>query len=257
MSTAYHSQTDGQMEIINQVIESYLQSYCNNEPNVWAWMLAMAKYGYNNSNHSAAKISPFYPNYGFKPRTNWPTDVEFSYPASEHCGYYMTSVHLKLSEQLEQSIEDMWKYNDKKPMSIEPLNNGELVILNHKNMRAIHCCKTLEDKMYGPFEVIAPRKNGRYCTVKLAKAWKIYPTFNISLLEQYRGTNLKKQVDEIDADNAGWKMGSLIANGYSDDDPMTQICLVKWEEYSHDENTWEMYENAVEDWLDLLKEYYG
>jgi len=31
MSTAYHPQTDGQTERINQVIESYLQSYCNYE----------------------------------------------------------------------------------------------------------------------------------------------------------------------------------------------------------------------------------
>jgi len=29
MSTAYHPQSDGQMERINQVIESYLRSYCN------------------------------------------------------------------------------------------------------------------------------------------------------------------------------------------------------------------------------------
>jgi hypothetical protein len=36
VSTAYHPQTDGQTERINQVIESYLRSYCNYEQNDWA-----------------------------------------------------------------------------------------------------------------------------------------------------------------------------------------------------------------------------
>jgi len=77
MSTAYHPQSDGQTERINHVIESYLRFYCNYEQNDWASMLAMAEDAYNNSKHSATKISPLYGNYGFKPRTNWPTEVQF------------------------------------------------------------------------------------------------------------------------------------------------------------------------------------
>jgi len=67
MSLAYHPQTDGQTEHVHQVIESYLQSYCNYEQNDWASMLAMAKYVYNNLKHSSTRISPCYANYGFEP----------------------------------------------------------------------------------------------------------------------------------------------------------------------------------------------
>jgi transposase InsO family protein len=63
MSTAYHPQTDGKTERINQVIKSYLRSYCNYEQNDWASMLTMAECAYNNSKHTATKISPFYANY--------------------------------------------------------------------------------------------------------------------------------------------------------------------------------------------------
>lgn len=42
MSTAFHPDSDGQTERINQVIESYLQSYCNYEQDDWVSMLAMA-----------------------------------------------------------------------------------------------------------------------------------------------------------------------------------------------------------------------
>ena len=55
MSTVYHPQSDGHMERIYQVLESYLLSYCNYTQNDWASMLAMAEYAYNNSKRSSAK----------------------------------------------------------------------------------------------------------------------------------------------------------------------------------------------------------
>jgi len=100
MSTAYHPQTDGQTERINQVREAYLRAYCNYEQNDWSEMIAMAKYAYNNSKHSVTKISPFYANYGYEPRTNWPTEIQFQNPASELYSHYMTSIHDKLKERL-------------------------------------------------------------------------------------------------------------------------------------------------------------
>jgi len=100
MSMAYHPQMDGQTERINQVIDSYLRSNCNYEQNDWASMLAMAKHAYNNSKNESTKISPFYVNSGFEPRTTWPAEIQFQNPASELYGHYMTSVHKKLKEWL-------------------------------------------------------------------------------------------------------------------------------------------------------------
>jgi hypothetical protein len=76
-------------------------------------MLGMAEYAYNNCKHSAAKISPFYANYGFEPRTNWPMEVQFRNPASELYGHYMASVHTKMTEELKVSMEAMGKYYDR------------------------------------------------------------------------------------------------------------------------------------------------
>jgi hypothetical protein len=130
-------------------------------------------------------------------------------------------------------------------------------MLNGKNIRAKHRCKKLEDMMYGPFEVIETEKNGRYCKLKLSDSLKIQPTFNITLLERCRGTNPKKQVVERVADDAGWKMESIIASGPSDNDIRKHVYLVKWEGYSHDENMWETYENVADCSMDLLKDYYS
>jgi hypothetical protein len=95
----------------------------------------------------------------------------------------MNAFHSKLSNQLEQSIQAMSKYYDKKRKSIELFTKGEFVMLNAKIIRAKHRCKKLEDKMYGRFEVLATGNNGRYSTLKLPETWKIHLTFNIALLE--------------------------------------------------------------------------
>jgi hypothetical protein len=105
MSMACHPQTDGQTEHINQVMESYLRWYCNDEQNDWVSMPAMAKYSDNNSKHTATKISPFYANYGFEPRTTSHTEIEFRNPKSEMYVHYMTEIHRRLKERLTESVE--------------------------------------------------------------------------------------------------------------------------------------------------------
>ena len=83
MSTAYHPQTDGQTERVNQILESYLRNYVNYEQDNWAEMLPMAEFAYNNSATTATTISPFFANYGYHPRSNWPRpDEEIRNPAS-------------------------------------------------------------------------------------------------------------------------------------------------------------------------------
>jgi len=130
-------------------------------------MLAMAEYAYNNSKHASTKISPFYANYGFEARTTWPTDIQFRNPASEMYGHYMNEVHQKLKQWLSESVEMMQKHYSKRRKIMESLKKGELVLLNGRNIRAKHRCKKLEDKMFGPFEVISVGSNNRYCKLKL------------------------------------------------------------------------------------------
>jgi len=61
--TAYHSQTDGQTERINQELEQYLRVFIDHRQEQWSDWLGTAEFVYNNKIHAATKISPFKANY--------------------------------------------------------------------------------------------------------------------------------------------------------------------------------------------------
>src|SRR5436853_1334020 len=112
-STAFRPQTDGQTERINQTLEQYLRQYCNYEQNDWYELLPLAEYAYNNSTTTATQLSPFYANYGFHPRTNWPVEMESKNPASKNYAHWMTNVHELCIGRLEQTRERMGRYYDR------------------------------------------------------------------------------------------------------------------------------------------------
>jgi len=68
MSTAYHPQTDGQTEHINQALEQYLRCYVNYNLSNWLDLLPSAEFAYNNQAHKGIKESPFYLEYSRHPR---------------------------------------------------------------------------------------------------------------------------------------------------------------------------------------------
>jgi len=67
-STAFHLQTDRQMERANATLEQYLRAYCNYQQDDWERLLPIAEFCYNNTQTGTTKITPFFTNYGFHPR---------------------------------------------------------------------------------------------------------------------------------------------------------------------------------------------
>ena len=63
-STAYHPETDGQTERVNQVIEDILRAYCSREPKAWFHYLPLVEFAYNSSYHRSIGMSPFKALYG-------------------------------------------------------------------------------------------------------------------------------------------------------------------------------------------------
>jgi hypothetical protein len=66
-TTAYHPQTDGQSERVNQFIEMFLRCFVHDNPQHWRRWLPLAEFWYNSSYHPALGISPFKALYGCEP----------------------------------------------------------------------------------------------------------------------------------------------------------------------------------------------
>ena len=64
MSTAYHPQTDGQTEQVNQVLEQYLWCYIDYNLSNWLDLLPSTEFAYNNQVHKGIKESLFFLEYG-------------------------------------------------------------------------------------------------------------------------------------------------------------------------------------------------
>jgi len=61
--TAFHPQTDGQTECINQELKQYLQFFVDHRQKNWPEWLASAEFAINNKVHLTTKMSLFMANY--------------------------------------------------------------------------------------------------------------------------------------------------------------------------------------------------
>jgi hypothetical protein len=113
-TTAYHPQTDGQSEHVNQCVEMFLRCNVQETPKQWRHLLPMAELWYNSCFHTALGCSPFQalydhkPNFGalpeLEPDANSPVDGFFSEQAA----------HLELlTRNLDAAQKRMKKYADK------------------------------------------------------------------------------------------------------------------------------------------------
>ena len=71
LSTAFHLETDGQTERINQTIEQYLRHYCSWKKDDWLELLLMAQFTYNSAKYETTGMSPFEANYEMLPKQTW------------------------------------------------------------------------------------------------------------------------------------------------------------------------------------------
>lgn len=63
-SFAYHPQTDGQLEVVNRCVETYLRCFVGERPFLWLQYLCWVEYWFNTNYHSTTQMTPFKALYG-------------------------------------------------------------------------------------------------------------------------------------------------------------------------------------------------
>jgi hypothetical protein len=66
-SSSYHPQTDGQTEVINRCLQTYLRCFVSLRPKDWMQFLTLAEYWHNTNVNSSTGYTPFEAVYGCKP----------------------------------------------------------------------------------------------------------------------------------------------------------------------------------------------
>lgn len=246
MSSAYHPETDGQTEVINRCLESYLRCFASEQPKAWAHWIPWAEFWYNTTYHESIGKSPFEVVYGRPP----PALTRFLSNETK-----VAAVALELTERDEalnqlklhllKAQQQMKAYADRKRRDLH-FEIGEWVFLKLRPHRQQSVVKRINQKLaarfYGPFQVIAKVGEVAY-KLKLPDQSRIHPVFHVSVLKKAVGNyqvqgELPREL-EINLEEDIYPDKILGSRITLQDGVAIPQSLVQWKNKTVDDVTWE------------------
>jgi len=113
LSTAFHPQTDGQTERMNQELEQYLRMFIDHRQEQWPEWLGTAEFAYNNKVYIGTKMSPFKTNNGQDPRMGFELRKKGKFEEANKFVERMQEIQREAKVALVKAQEDMKKYADR------------------------------------------------------------------------------------------------------------------------------------------------
>ena len=153
-SSAYHPQTDGQTERINQILEDMLRACALTYSQKWDDCLPLAEFAYNNSYQESIKMAPFEALYGRRCRTplNWSEAGERNFFGPDIVNEAEEQVQL-IQKNLKAAQSRQKSYADKKRQAIS-FQVGDQVYLRVSPMKGV--------QRFGVKGKLAPRYVGHF-----------------------------------------------------------------------------------------------
>ena len=233
LSTAFHPQTDGQTERLNQTLEQYLRCYVNYKQDNWVELLPTAQWAYNSSDNEAIGMSPFKANYGYEPELTV-QQAQKDVPTAKKWAQELEKIHSHLQQEWIFLQNRMKHYADKKRLEGPTLKEGDKVYLLRRNIKTKRPSNKLDWKKIGPFKIEKKVSEINY-RLSLPNTMKIHPTFHISLLEPApQNAKLETQI-EVD-DEYEYEVERILDDR---EGQQGKEYFIKWKGYEHSENTWE------------------
>ncbi|WVZ15409.1 hypothetical protein V8G54_012975 [Vigna mungo] len=237
-SSAYHPQTDGQTEVVNRTVETYLRCFVSGHPKQWVQWLSWAELWFNCSYNASIKMSPFKALYGCDPPTIVPFRQETTVVAAvDQLLASHDTILLELKQNLVKAQLRMREQVDKHRREVE-FEVGDMVYLKFQSYKFRSLARKENEKLsprfYGPFE-IEERIGAVAYKLKLPEYSRVHPVFHVSQLKRAPPASIPGQqlpaglTEEWDARSATthkWKIEVLI----------------KWVHLPQHDNTWEEFE---------------
>jgi len=239
MSTAFHLQTDGETERVNQELEQYLRVFGNFQQDNWVELIPFMEFAHNARQHSTTGKSPFEIWYGFQPEFIPPVNFATKIPTVEERLRTLDQVKTEVTTALKVAAEVMKR--SKKPTHEHKFKTGDLVWLEGTNVHTTHPKAKLAPRCHGPFKVISTW--GVNCKLQLPKSWRIHPVFHNSLISPYQettahGPNFTRPTPEIvQGEDDHYEVEKVLQSRLSPNKKGI-LYLIKWKGYLDSENSW-------------------
>lgn len=249
-TTAYHPESDGQTERVNQCLEQYLRCMTFKEPKKWCDWLPAAEWWYNTSYHTAIKMSPFQALYEYSP----PHITEIAIPCdiSEEAHVTLTEkdqMIKRLQHNLQQAQQRMKKFADLHRTE-RSFDVGDMVYLKMQPYRetalGLRNSLKLTSKWYGPFRVL--NKVGKVAyRLQLPEGTLLHNVFHVNQLKKHLGPKAvpNSQLPLLTSDGkvkvapVAVLQRRQVPRSAGDYDVAVPQWLVQWESMTPDEATWE------------------
>jgi len=189
MSTAFHPQTDGQMERVNQELEQYLRMFIDYQQEQWLDWLGTAEFAYNNKAHSSTKTLSFKANYRQDPRMEFEVRKKGKYERAEKFVVKMKEIQEEAKAALGKVQKKIKKYVNRKRAKVNEYKVGDLVMLSTKNLKyqmTGRRTEKLTERFVGSYR-IKKIISSNTVELELPSIVKIHSVVNVSRIRRYVG----------------------------------------------------------------------
>jgi hypothetical protein len=245
LSTVYHPETDGQTEVVNRCLETYLRCFITDQPKTWASWVHWAEYMFNTSYHSATEKTPFEIVYGRPPPQlhRW-IQGETRVEAVQRDLLDRDEALRQLRNQLLRAQEKM-KHQADKRRNDRSFVCGEWVFVKLRAHRQQSVVTRINAKLaaryYGPYPIIEKIGAVAY-KLKLPEGSRVHPVFHVSLLKKVVGNyqedeELPELLDE--PVEAYYPEAVLASRRVKHQREEVKQVLIHWQGRAAEEATWE------------------
>jgi len=242
LSMAYHPQTDGQTEQINQELEQYLRMFMDHRQEQWLEWLGTAEFTYNNKKHTATQISPFKANYGLRPRMGFEGRRGKRFEAAEKFAERIKQVQEEVKAVLGKAQEEMRKYMDRKRREGVEFKVDDLVLLSMRELKW-HMKGRRSEKLTERFVGLYKVKSiisANAVELQLPPTVHIHPVVNVSKLQMYKpqveGQQVAKPAPVIVEGEEEFEIEKILNRRRIQGKDKFLVC---WKGYTAEADTWE------------------